>query len=42
MARQPFAMNEGVSRAVRHLASVSRYIARIIGCAPKTLANACR
>ncbi len=40
MARQPFAVNEGVRERVRHLAGVGVRqddIARIIGCAPKTL-----
>ena len=40
MARQPFAVNEGVRERVRHLSGVGVCqddIARIIGCAPKTL-----
>ena len=40
MARQAFAVNEGVRERVRHLAGVGVRqddIARIIGCAPKTL-----
>jgi hypothetical protein len=40
MARQRFAVNEGVRERVRHLAGVGVRqddIARIIGCAPKTL-----
>ena len=40
MARQPFAVNEAVRERVRHLAGVGVRqddIARIIGCAPKTL-----
>jgi hypothetical protein len=40
MARQRFAVNEGVRERVRHLAGVGVRqddIAKIIGCAPKTL-----
>ena len=40
MARQPFTVNEAVRERVRHLAGVGVRqddIARIIGCAPKTL-----
>src|SRR6266702_1495053 len=40
MARQAFAVNEAVRERVRHLAGVGVCqddIARIIGCAPKTL-----
>ena len=40
MARRAFAVNEGVRERVRHLAGVGVRqddIARIIGCAPKTL-----
>ena len=40
MARQAFAVNEAVRERVRHLAGVGVRqddIARIIGCAPKTL-----
>jgi hypothetical protein len=40
MARQRFVVNEGVHERVRHLAGVGVRqddIARIIGCAPKTL-----
>ena len=45
MARKPFVVNETVREKVRHLAGVGVRqddIARIIGCAPKTLRKRCR
>src|SRR5438105_11644832 len=45
MARKPFVINETVREKVRHLAGVGVRqddIARIIGCAPKTLRKRCR
>src|SRR5438270_13647601 len=45
MARKPFAVNETVREKVRHLAGVGVRqddIAKIIGCAPKTLRKRCR
>jgi hypothetical protein len=45
MARKPFAVNDTVREKVRHLAGVGVRqddIARIIGCAPKTLRKRCR
>jgi hypothetical protein len=40
MARKPFAVNKAVRERIRHLAGIGvrqEDIARIIGCAPKTL-----
>ena len=45
MPRKPFVVNETVREKVRHLAGVGVRqddIARIIGCAPKTLRKQCR
>jgi hypothetical protein len=45
MARRAFVVNEAVREQVRHLAGVGVRqddIARIIGCAPKTLRKRCR
>src|SRR5712672_1186492 len=45
MPRKPFVVNETVREKVRHLAGVGVRqddIARIIGCAPKTLRKRCR
>jgi hypothetical protein len=45
MPRKPFVVNEAVREKVRHLAGVGVRqddIARIIGCAPKTLRKRCR
>jgi hypothetical protein len=45
MLRKPFVVNETVREKVRHLAGVGVRqddIARIIGCAPKTLRKRCR
>ena len=45
MPRNPFVVNETVREKVRHLAGVGVRqddIARIIGCAPKTLRKRCR
>ena len=45
MARKAFVVNEAVREQVRHLAGVGARqddIARIIGCAPKTLRKRCR
>jgi hypothetical protein len=45
MARKAFVVNEAVREKVRHLAGVGVRqddIARIIGCAPKTLRKRCR
>src|SRR5438874_6899737 len=45
MARKPFVVNETVREKVRHLAGVGVRqddIAKIIGCAPKTLRKRCR
>ncbi len=45
MPRQPFVVNDTVREKVRHLAGVGVRqddIARIIGCAPKTLRKRCR
>ena len=45
MPRRPFVVNETVREKVRHLAGVGVRqddIARIIGCAPKTLRKQCR
>ena len=45
MPRKPFVVNETVREKVRHLAGVGVRqddIARIIGCAPKTLRKPCR
>ena len=45
MPRRPFVVNETVREKVRHLAGVGVRqddIARIIGCAPKTLRKRCR
>ena len=45
MARKAFVVNEAVREQVRHLAGVGVRqddIARIIGCAPKTLRKRCR
>ena len=45
MSRKPFVVNETVREKVRHLAGVGVRqddIARIIGCAPKTLRKRCR
>ena len=45
MPRKPFVVNETVREKVRHLAGVGVHqddIARIIGCAPKTLRKRCR
>src|SRR5690348_11145124 len=45
MPRKPFVVNETVREKVRHLAGVDVSqddIARIIGCAPKTLRKRCR
>ena len=45
MPRKPFVVNETVPEKVRHLAGVGVRqddIARIIGCAPKTLRKRCR
>ena len=45
MPRTPFVVNETVREKVRHLAGVGVRqddIARIIGCAPKTLRKRCR
>jgi hypothetical protein len=45
MPRKPFVVNETVREKVRHLAGVGIRqddIARIIGCAPKTLRKRCR
>ena len=45
MPRKPFVVNERVREKVRHLAGVGVRqddIARIIGCAPKTLRKRCR
>jgi len=45
MPRKPFVVNETVREKVRHLAGVGVRqddIARIVGCAPKTLRKRCR
>src|SRR5437868_4407461 len=45
MARKPFVVNETVREKVRHLAGVGVRqddIAKMIGCAPKTLRKRCR
>jgi hypothetical protein len=45
MARRAFVLNEAMREQVRHLAGIGirqDYIARIIGCAPKTLRKRCR
>src|SRR5437764_15076135 len=45
MPRNPFVVNETVREKVRHLAGVGVRqddIARIVGCAPKTLRKRCR
>jgi hypothetical protein len=45
MARKAFAVNDAVRERVRHLAGVGLRqddIAKIIGCAPKTLRKRCR
>ena len=45
MSRKPFVVNDTVREKVRHLAGVGVRqddIARIIGCAPKTLRKRCR
>src|SRR6516164_1219918 len=45
MARKPFVVNEAVREKVRHLAGIGvpqDDIAKIIGCAPKTLRKRCR
>jgi hypothetical protein len=45
MPRKPFVVNETVREKVRHLAAVGVRqddIARIVGCAPKTLRKRCR
>jgi hypothetical protein len=45
MARKPFVVNEMVREKVRHLAGVGVRqddIAKMIGCAPKTLRKRCR
>jgi hypothetical protein len=45
MARKPFVVNEATREKVRHLAGIGvrqNDIARIIGCAPKTLRKRCR
>ena len=45
MARKPFVVNEAIREKVRHFAGVGvrqEDIAKIIGCAPKTLRKRCR
>jgi hypothetical protein len=45
MARKPFVVNEAIREKVRHLAGIGVRqddIAKIIGCAPKTLRKRCR
>jgi hypothetical protein len=45
MSRKPFVVNETVREKVRHLAGVGVRqddIARLVGCAPKTLRKRCR
>ena len=45
MSRKPFVVNETVHEKVRHLAGVGvpqDDIARLVGCAPKTLRKRCR
>ena len=45
MSRKPFVVNETVREKVRHLAGVGvpqDDIARLVGCAPKTLRKRCR
>ena len=45
MPRRPFVVNETVREKVRHLAGVGMRqddIARLVGCAPKTLRKRCR
>ena len=45
MSRKPFVVNETVRKKVRHLAGVGVRqddIARLVGCAPKTLRKRCR
>ena len=45
MARKPFVVNEALREKIRHLAGVGVRqddIAKIIGCAPKTLRKRCR